>query len=130
MIEGSCHCGLVQWRFAGQPESATACNCTICRRYGVLWAYDYEGRAITVSGPTQAYHTGEKNIGFHFCAVCGCVAYWRALAPDKDGHRRIAVNLRLAEPEMVAAVPVEHLDGLVAFEDLGQDGRCVRDMWF
>ena len=44
MIEGSCHCGLVQWRFAGEPELATACNCTICRRYGVLWAYDYEGR--------------------------------------------------------------------------------------
>jgi hypothetical protein len=25
------------------PESATACNCTACRRNGVLWAYDYEG---------------------------------------------------------------------------------------
>jgi hypothetical protein len=25
---------------------------------------------------------------------------------------------------------MEHFDGLKTFEDLGQDGRCVRDMWF
>jgi len=31
----------------GYPESATTCNCTICRRYGVLWAYDYEGERIS-----------------------------------------------------------------------------------
>lgn len=42
MIEGSCHCGSVTWRFDRIPESATACNCTVCRRYGVLWAYDFE----------------------------------------------------------------------------------------
>ena len=43
MIEGTCHCGAVRWRFSGIPESATACNCTVCRRYGALWAYDFEG---------------------------------------------------------------------------------------
>ena len=43
MIEGSCHCGAVHWRFEGIPKSATTCNCSICRRYGALWAYDYEG---------------------------------------------------------------------------------------
>ena len=93
MIQGSCHCGAVQWRFDAMPESATACNCTVCRRYGVLWAYDYEDEGIHVSGPTQAYVRG-KAIGFHFCPACGCVAYWRSLEPDKEGRRRIAVNLR------------------------------------
>lgn len=43
MVEGSCHCGAVRWRFAGVPESATACNCSVCRRYGALLAYDFEG---------------------------------------------------------------------------------------
>ena len=93
MIQGSCHCGAVQWRFDAMPESATACNCTVCRRYGVLWAYDYEDEGIHVSGATQAYVRG-KSIGFHFCPACGCVAYWRSLEPDKEGRRRIAVNLR------------------------------------
>ncbi len=53
MLKGSCLCGSVQWQFDGAPESATACNCTACRRYGVLWAYDYEGEGIHVSGTTK-----------------------------------------------------------------------------
>lgn len=129
MIEGSCHCGAVRWRFEGVPESATACNCTICRRYGVLWAYDYENEAIHVSGPTAVYARG-GHIGFHFCLGCGCVAYWRALAPGQDGRRRIAVNLRLAEPQSVGAIALARFDGLGTFEDLPRDGRCVADMWF
>ena len=129
MIEGSCHCGAVRWSFARVPDSATACNCTVCRRYGVLWAYDFENEAIRVSGATRAYIRG-KAIEFHFCPDCGCVAYWRARAPREDGRRRIAVNLRLAEPEAVGSIVVDHFDGLESFDDLPRDGRCVADMWF
>ena len=53
MIQGSCHCGAVRWQFEGQPDGATACSCTVCRRYGVLWAYDYEDESIKVSGRTE-----------------------------------------------------------------------------
>ncbi len=35
--------------FGGQPEAATICNCTLCRLYGVLWAYDFEGERIEVN---------------------------------------------------------------------------------
>lgn len=130
MLEGACHCGAVRWSFEGIPESATACNCTVCRRYGVLWLYDYEGEGIRVSGPTRVYTRG-RALGFHFCPDCGCVAYWRALAPSEDGRRRIAVNLRLAEqPAAVAGVIIDHFDGLDSFDDLARDGRCVADMWF
>lgn len=130
MLEGSCHCGTVRWRFDGFPESATACNCTVCRRYGVIWAYDHEGQGIHISGETGVYIRGDREIGFHFCATCGCVAYWRALGAQADGRRRIAVNLRLAEPERVAPIPIDHYDGLESWTDLGQDGRCVKDLWF
>lgn len=129
MIKGSCHCGAVRWTFEGVPEGATACNCTVCRRYGVLWAYDYQDEGIVVSGPTAVYRRGQE-IGFHFCPTCGCVAYWRALEAHDDGRRRIAVNLRLAEPGEVASIPIDHFDGLGAFEDLPRDGRCVADYWF
>ena len=90
-MEGSCHSGAVTWRLAGVPESATACNCTVCRRYGVLWAYDHEGEGIHVAGPTQAYVRG-KAIEFHFCPTCGCVAFWRARQLQDDGRRRIEVR--------------------------------------
>lgn len=129
MLEGSCLCGAVRWKFDGTPEGATACNCTACRRYGVLWAYDYEDEGIHISGPTQAYVRG-KALGFHFCPTCGCVAYWRAREPNKEGKRRIAVNLRLAEPETVAHIPIDHFDGLESFDDLPRDGKCVKDYWF
>lgn len=129
MIEGTCACGALSWRFEGVPEGATACNCTACRRYGALWAYDHEGEGIHVSGPTTAYVRGDS-LGFHFCPTCGCMAYWRGLQPNAQGQRRIAVNLRLADPQRVADVPIDHFDGLASWEDLPRDGRCVRDYWF
>lgn len=111
------------------PESATACNCTACRRYGVLWAYGYEGEDITVSGPTTAYVRG-RSLSFNFCPQCGGVTHWRGLQVDEKGRRRIAVNLRMTEPEPIARLPIDHFDGLVNWEDLPRDGRCIADLWF
>jgi hypothetical protein len=128
-LQGSCLCGAVRWRFEGIPEAATACNCTACRRYGVLWAYAFEDEGIEVSGATKSYARG-NSLEFHFCPICACVAFWRGVKTDEQGRRRIAVNLRLSEPEPVANIPIEHFDGFDTFDDLGQDGRCVRDYWF
>jgi hypothetical protein len=50
ILTGACDCGAISWRFADDPGSATACNCTICRRYGTLWIYDWEGEHISVIG--------------------------------------------------------------------------------
>ena len=59
------------------------------------------------------------------------MTHWRGLWLEADGRRRLAVNLRLvSDPEQVAKIPIDHFDGLVTFEDLPRDGRCVRDMWF
>lgn len=129
MIAGACHCGKVRWSFDGMPESAIACNCTVCRRYGTLWAYDFENERIKVSGETRAYLWGERRIGFHFCPDCGAIAYWRGEKPREDGRRRIAVNLRLAEPETVGGIVIDHFNGL-HWTEKGRDGRTVADMWF
>jgi len=129
MMEGACHCGSVRWKYDEVPESATACNCTACRRYGVLWAYGYDEEGVHVSGATTAYVRGDS-LGFHFCPTCGCVAYWRSLKTGQDGRHRIAVNLRLTEPDLVAHLPIDHFDGLDKWEDLPRDGRCIRDLWF
>lgn len=131
MLQGSCLCGAVTWRFNGLPESATACNCTACRRYGVLWAYDYEGEGITVEGPSKPFMRQEASVlSFNFCPQCGCVAFWRSSKPGADGRTRIAVNLRLTEPGPIAELPIDHFDGLDSFDDLPRDGRCIKDLWF
>lgn len=128
MIQGSCHCGSVGWSFQGTPESATVCNCTACRRYGALWAYGFEGK-IQVSGLTQTYTRG-RWVVFHFCAACGCVAYWRSLHTTREGQVAMGINLRMSNPEEVAQIPIVRHDGLVAADDLPRDGRCVADYWF
>ena len=133
MLTGHCHCGASHWTLDGDPGSATACNCTLCRRYGTLYAYDYENERIRVFGPTASYKRADErdpSLEILFCPTCACVLCWRGLKLRDDGRRRIAVNLRLADPEAVADIPIDHFDGLDTFEDLPSDGRCVRDMWF
>lgn len=132
VLTGSCHCGASGWTLSGDPGPITACNCTLCRRYGTLWAYDYEDERIRVTGTTRAYTRRGKTpaLAIHFCVECGCVTHWRGLRVGEDGRRRIAVNVRLAPPEAVADLPIDHFDGLVTFDDLPRDGRCVRDLWF
>jgi hypothetical protein len=132
-LTGVCHCGATHWTLEGDPGPATACNCTLCRRYGTLWAYDYEGERIRIFGPSTAYArkgNADPSLEIRFCPTCGCVLCWRGLRVDAEGRRRIAVNLRLAEPSAVADIPIDHFDGLDTFDDLPRDGRCVRDLWF
>jgi hypothetical protein len=128
MITGSCHCGAVLWRFESQPTHATACNCTLCRRYGALWIYGHENEDVFVSGPT--YLQGDKSLANHFCTKCGCMAYWRGCDVEPDGRRRMAVNVRLADPQSVAGIPVRRFDGFDTWTALPGDGRHVGDIWF
>lgn len=132
MLTGTCHCGAAHWTLEGDPGGITACNCTLCRRYGALWAYDYEGERIHVHGPRNTYARAKDDpaLEIQFCPTCRCVLCWRGLRLEEGGRRRIAVNVRLAPPEAVADLPIDHFDGLDTFDDLPRDGRCVRDMWF
>jgi hypothetical protein len=114
-MKGTCHCGALDWQLEGDPGSITACNCTLCRRYGTLWAYDWEGERIRISGGTSVYTRKDVETPFleiHFCPTCACVLAWRAVRPNSDGRRRMAVNIRLAPPEEVADLAIDHFDGL------------------
>ncbi len=131
MVKGSCHCGRVKWIYNSPVESVTACNCTLCRRYGALWAYGVSPSEIQVEGPTSAYVWGNQLSGFNFCNNCGCLAYYIANKPYEDGQRRVAVNFRMAEdPEQIQSLRIDHFDGLDKFEDLPSDGKSVKDLWF
>lgn len=133
MLTGTCHCGATHWTLEGDAGSITACNCTLCRRYGALWAYDYVDERIHIVGTTGSYTRAGKAdpaLEILFCPTCACVLAWRGLRLESRGRRRIAVNVRLAPPEAVADLAIDHFDGLDSVEDLPSDGRCVRDLWF
>ncbi|WP_456304409.1 GFA family protein [Acidisoma cellulosilyticum] len=100
-MDGSCHCGAVHWRFEGVPTSATGCNCSLCRRYGALWAYGFEGEAFTVSRETETYVWNRKLLAFHFCARCACVVAWLATSRGQDERftvRSICASRRMPRP--------------------------------
>ena len=131
-LVGTCHCGAARWRFTAAPESATACNCTTCRRYGALWIYGHEGEDVFVDGPTGSYRNPrltKPHLEFVFCPTCAGVLAWRGLHLESDGRRRMAVNVRLCEPARVGHLPIDAFDGLDTFEDFPPDGRRVANLW-
>lgn len=133
MTRGSCLCGNVHWEFRGEIQDATICNCSACHRYGVLWAYAYEGDGISIEdagGQLVGYEYGSKVRSFNFCRTCGNLVSWRKTKPEEDGRVRMAVNLRLAEFSDVAHLPILRFEGLRSREDLPMDGRTVADLWF
>lgn len=109
-VEASCHCGAVTFAVADAPESITNCNCSICRRYGVLWAY-YAPADVAFSagiGPTDVYMWDDRLIEFHRCRACGVVTHW---APVDRASQRMGVNARLFPLDVLSALRVRHLDG-------------------
>jgi hypothetical protein len=109
-VEASCHCGAVRLTIDSAPLEVTDCNCSICRRYGVLWAY-YQPEQVRINGGvTDVYMWDDKSIEFHRCRICGCVTHWAAV--DK-GINRMGINARLMEPAVLAHARVRHLDGAV-----------------
>ena len=131
MLEGSCHCGEVTWTYELQLESVTACNCTLCSRYGALWGYGFLNQGINVSGITSKYMRDRKLSSYNFCTNCGCLTHYLFNSEDEHGRRKIAVNLRMISDRMlIEKLPIDHFDGRDKFEDLPRDGRCVKDLWF
>lgn len=65
MIQATCHCGLVVLSLSATPTELTECNCSICRRYGVLWAY-YGRDQFAPPDPdaTHTYSWDDRSIEF------------------------------------------------------------------
>jgi hypothetical protein len=102
MIVGSCHCGAVRLEVDTPPDTVTDCACSICRRKGALWAYYSPMRVRTVpaTGATSIYTWGDETIA--------CSTHW---APVDKSYGRMGVNMRMMDPEILAAARVEKIAG-------------------
>ena len=92
------------------PDEVTDCHCSICRRYGALWAYYEPGRVrvLPADPPTDVYVWGDRTLTTHRCQNCGCVSHWVAMDPEVDV---MGVNARLMDPEVLAAARVRNSPG-------------------
>lgn len=108
---GSCHCGRVAFEVQGQPDSALACNCSICSRKGsLLWFVPRaQLKLLTPEDAASTYTFNRHLIKHRFCPVCGIHPYGEGT--DPQGRAMAAVNLRCLEGFDLASVPVQHYDG-------------------
>ena len=117
-IKGSCHCGAVRFTFPERPETLTACNCSVCRRYATLWAYA-PVRDVNLEADddaTIAYVHGDRSLAMHSCKSCGCTTHWISL--DGDELSKMAVNFRMCEPDEYADIRIRRFDGADTWEFL------------
>ena len=47
------------------------------------------------------------------CAECGCVMCWERVSPDPE--RKMGINARNFDPDVIGSVPVRFLDGATLF---------------
>lgn len=105
-FEGSCHCGRVTFTVEAEPpKQAISCNCSHCRRKGMLLAF-FPPETFTLTGGEDAlrsYTFNTHRIDHRFCAVCGTEAFAHGVGPGGAPVR--AINLRC-----VPAIELETLE--------------------
>ena len=110
-LTGTCHCGAVRVTVPRKPRTVTDCNCSICRRYGVLWGY-YTAKTVKIEARRSAlesYSWGDKRLKFVRCTNCGCVVAWQRVRPDPD--RKMGVNARNFALPVLETLKIRKLDG-------------------
>ena len=118
VITGSCHCGAVQIRVRRMVRTLTSCNCSICRRYGALWAY-YAPASVTIRaarGALAGYSWNRRVRIYYRCARCGCVTHYKYR--EKRRQSTLAVNAANFEPAALTGVRIRHLDGAASWKFL------------
>ena len=114
----SCHCGAITIALPRRPRTLTDCNCSLCRRYGVLWAY-YKASDVRVRaarGAQSSYRWAARTTRFVRCRHCGCVTHWEEV--KKSGPARMGVNARNLDPQVLQGIRVRHLDGAATWRYL------------
>jgi hypothetical protein len=130
MFTASCHCGAVKLEIPRRPRKLTQCNCSICRRYGAIWAY-YRRKSVRVTCGADAlsvYAWRNRTLEFYRCTRCGCVMHHERATKRKDGTDIRAVNVRnIDDPRVVAMLPIRMLDGAATWKVL--DERVQPDLF-
>lgn len=112
MVTATCHCGAVKVHLKRTPKSLTSCNCSICRRYGALWAY-VAPKSVQIEAPRGGlaqYAWGSKVRSYFRCKRCGCITHYRYRNKTGPGYP-VAVNARNFDPGLLSGVRIRRLDG-------------------
>src|SRR5919109_687833 len=110
-LAATCHCGAIRIHVSRVSRTLTRCNCSICRRYGALWAY-YAASAVTIDAPKSGlskYSWNRRIRDYYRCKKCGCVTHYAYRT--KRRNQIVAVNAVNFDPSALVGVRIRHLDG-------------------
>lgn len=78
ILKLSCHCGQVRIEFDRRPDYINECNCTLCSKAGVRWAYFHPSQ-VRVEGAASSYireDKAEPGNEVRFCPRCGSTTHF------------------------------------------------------
>jgi hypothetical protein len=88
--QGSCHCGTVTFEVEAPFAPAARCNCSLCRRKGILLTAPFPEAALQITSgrdDLSVYQFNTRVAEHYFCRRCGIHTfnktrkdsrYWRA----------------------------------------------------
>ena len=108
---GGCHCGRVRYQVTTTLDPVFDCNCSICRKRGVLWTYVKPAQFKLQSGQDELsdYQFNKKAIHHLFCRNCGISSF--AKGRGEDGSEGIGINVRCLDDVAIEALALTPFDG-------------------
>jgi hypothetical protein len=102
---GGCQCGAVRYEVAADLDHTMTCNCSRCRRTGVVMAFVPTAafNLLTDEDGMTEYRFNNNVIRHMFCTTCGIQSFARGQMPD--GTPMIAINARCLDGVDVSALP-------------------------
>lgn len=78
-IQGSCHCGEVEFQLIPDLENPVRCNCSLCRRKGavMLSAIDQSFQLLKGHKSLSLYQWNMEIAEHYFCKKCGIYTFHR-----------------------------------------------------
>ncbi len=94
MHSGGCQCGAVRFQAIADTAESISCNCSRCRRLGLLLTFTPSSAFRLEQGEDNLseYKFNKHVISHLFCKTCGVQSFARGVGPD--GSEMIAINAR------------------------------------
>ncbi|AJF00435.1 GFA family protein [Pandoraea apista] len=108
---GGCHCGDLRFTANIDLSKTIACNCSICKKRGLILAFSPIAEFSQTAGVGKAkeYLFNKHVIRHQFCPTCGVEAF--AFGEMPDGAKMAAVNVRCIDDIDLATVHPAPFDG-------------------
>ncbi|MGH6986850.1 MAG: GFA family protein [Caulobacteraceae bacterium] len=106
---GSCHCGAVQFEVDLVLDHVRSCDCSLCRRRGILGHRVAEEhlRILTPLEAMSLYQFHTRTAKDYFCPTCGVLPFRR----PRTAPEQWTINVRCLEGVDLDAIPVERVYG-------------------